>query len=103
MQGHLRRGNRLRPSSAIRVTSPSSDLRMNAIRTGLDRAMLDRGGWRNLWVEGDHYAAGEPLPGVAVGSGVRGCAAEVASLQMLCTARRDHPAASPSRLHKELP
>jgi hypothetical protein len=34
------------------------------------RELLDRGGWRNAWAAGDHYAAGEPLRAAAVGTGV---------------------------------
>ncbi len=35
-----------------------------------DRATLDRGGWRNPYVAGDHYAAGQPLETAKVGNGV---------------------------------
>jgi hypothetical protein len=50
--------------------SVSGDEKLQAIVATYDRARLDRGGWRNAWADGDHYAAGEPLLAVQVGAGV---------------------------------
>jgi hypothetical protein len=48
----------------------SADLRLQRQVASYTREMLDRGGWRNAWAAGDHYAAGEPLLAAAVGAGV---------------------------------
>jgi hypothetical protein len=47
----------------------SADHRLQSIVVGYDRATLDRGGWRNALLVGDHYAAAEALLTVQVGSG----------------------------------
>jgi hypothetical protein len=54
----------------VAFASVSADEKLQAIVASYDRARLDRGGWRNAWADGDHYAAGEPLLAVQVGAGV---------------------------------
>lgn len=52
------------------MRSESADQHLQAIVAGYTRAALDRGGWHNAIAPADHYAAREPLPATAVGSGV---------------------------------
>jgi hypothetical protein len=78
--------NPLMPQGTGLVTfaSVSADEKLQTIVAAYDRASLDRGGWRNAWADGDHYAAGEPLLAVKVGAGVTsgGGVAVVAPVQL---------------------
>lgn len=65
----------------------SADTRLQTIVAGYDRAALDRGGWRNPWVAGHHYAAGEPLLAAAVGAGVTSGGAAAVDLPRQLAAR----------------
>ncbi len=56
--------------AADAASALSADLQLQRALASYTRAALDRGGWRNAWVAGDHYAAGEPLLAAAVGAGV---------------------------------
>jgi len=58
------------PQATGAATGESADHRLQIIVASLTRAHLDRGGWRNALMAGDHYAAGEPLLAANIGGGV---------------------------------
>jgi hypothetical protein len=64
--------NPMMPTATGNFATPtvSADQQLQQRVAGYTRESLDRGGWRNAWVAGSHYAAGEPLLAVAVGTGV---------------------------------
>lgn len=65
-------------AAADTVPALSAEQLLQRALAGYTRAALDRGGWRNAWVMGDRYAAGEPLLAAAVGSGVTSVGAVIA-------------------------
>ncbi len=60
-------------SNMSQIFQPSSAFARRQIlrsTTGYDRATLNRGGWTNPFLAGDHYAVGQPLLAAKVGGGV---------------------------------
>jgi hypothetical protein len=58
------------PSPTGSLAVASAEQRLQAHLTALDRQALDKGGWRNPFVQGEHYAAGASLQEVPAGSGI---------------------------------
>jgi hypothetical protein len=74
-------------TGSVADTARSADERLQQMVAGYSREPLDRGGWRNPWVGGDRYAAGEPLLTAAVGAGVTSGGATTADLKRQVAAR----------------
>lgn len=61
--------NAMMPTASDGRDEQSADTVMSSVLAGYTRALLDRGGWTNAYVNTGSYDAGHPLLAVALGDG----------------------------------